>query len=1161
MRLRNLMIFLSLVIVAGASAMSSGPVEDGRLKAVPFTDVQITEGFWADRIKVNRDVTVRYCFEKCEQTGRISNFAKAGGLMDGDFEGIYFNDSDLYKVIEGAAYSLTTHPDEELEEYVDGVIDKIAAAQWEDGYLYTHYSVPKREAEKRWTNVRDMHELYCAGHFFEAAVAYYQATGKRKILDVAIGLADYIDSVFGENAKIDVPGHQEIEIGLVKLYQVTGQERYLKLAKSFLDWRGRSDLRKIYGQYHQDHLPVAEQTRAVGHAVRAGYMYAGMADVAALTGDEGYVKAIDTIWENVVSRRQYVTGGVGARHGGEAFGEDYELPNTSAYNETCAAIANAMWNHRLFLLHEDAKYIDVLERVIYNGFLSGVSLEGNKFFYPNPLECRGGYERSEWFGCSCCPVNVVRFVPSIPGYMYAVRCGDVYVNLFAAGRAAIETGRQKVELVQKTKYPWEGKVRIEVEPEKKGRFSIYVRIPGWARGEVMPGGLYEYMEPGDGEVVLKVNGEKVELDVEGGFVRLERKWRKGDVIELDIPMPIRRVLADESVKDDVGRAALERGPIVYCAEGVDNGGHVRNLVLADDAELNDTWRGDLLGGVVVLKGRAVSVSRADEEEGLVRDEQDFKAVPYYSWAHRDAGEMTVWLAREEEYVKPLPGKTITSTSRGSASHCLGTDTASALNDQEEPESSNDHEIARHTWWDHKGTAEWVQYDFENEARVAGVEVYWFDDTGAGACRVPKSWRVLYKDGSEWKAVKEPSGYGVLRDEYNKVDFEPVQTDGLRLEVQLQDNFSGGILEWRVNEAKGPIGWPGVEDLPEVEELPDVFLMLNGSRVETVADWARRREEIKAMLLYYEYGHMPPGPGNVEAQELWSEIVYGSAGVKERLLLSMGPGHSIKVNVQIIRPVGEGPFAAIVRNGGELDEVAIAEEIIKRGYVIAEYVRTDLDPDKNDIVGSAQTAYPDYDWATLAVWAWGGMRVIDYLETLDYVDKERIAFTGHSRGGKTALLAGALDERIALTVPNGSGCGGSGCYRVMGKNAETLDDITKAETFSYWFAGRFRDFAGRESRLPFDQHFLKALVAPRVLLTTDALGDLWANPYGTQVTQTAAKEVFDFLGAGDKIGMHFREGGHSQNEEDFRALVDFAEKVFYGREVEREFVPAFTMPNN
>lgn len=647
-----------LVLPVHAWGMSSGPVEPKtRLKAVSFTDVQIAEGFWADRMKVNRDVTIRYCFDKCEQTGRISNFAKAGGLMEGEFEGIYFNDSDVYKVIEGAAYSLSIHPDPELETYVDGVIDKIAAAQWQDGYLYTHYSVPTRQPGKRWTNVRDMHELYCAGHFFEAAVAYYQATGKRKILDVAIRLADYIDSVFGEDGKIDVPGHQEIEIGLVKLYQVTGRERYLRLAKSFLDWRGRKDLREIYGTYCQDHLPVLEQTDAVGHAVRAGYMYSGMADVAALAGDDGYIEAIDTIWKNVVSRRQYITGGVGARHGGEAFGNDYELPNKSAYNETCAAIANAMWNHRLFLLHGDAKYIDVLERVIYNGFLSGISLQGNKFFYPNPLESRGGYQRSEWFGCACCPTNIVRFVPSIAGYIYAQRDDCAYVNLFVGGSGQMKVAETNVRLTQHTRYPWDGHVKITVEPQQSEEFTVAVRIPGWARGQPVPSDLYRYMNDSKEKVVLKVNGKAVDLVMDKGFAVIRRKWHSGDVIELDLSMPIRRIMAHGNVKDDIGKVALQRGPIVYCAEGVDNAGHVRNLVLTDNAVLEAKYRGDLLNGVVVIKGRVKGLERG-KDGVLIEKSQQFQAIPYYAWAHRGAGPMAVWLSRTIEAAKPLPAPTI-----------------------------------------------------------------------------------------------------------------------------------------------------------------------------------------------------------------------------------------------------------------------------------------------------------------------------------------------------------------------------------------------------------------------------------------------------------------------------------------------------------------------
>lgn len=612
--------------------------ESGQLRAVAFTDVVIADGFWAPRMETNRKVTVAYAFKKCEETGRIDNFAKAGGLMEGKFEGIYFNDSDLYKVIEGAAYSLKIHPDPELEKYVEGVIEKIAAAQWEDGYLYTFYSLPQRQPEKRWTDVRHKHELYCAGHFFEAAVAYYQATGKRKILDVAIRLAAYIESVFGPDKKHDVPGHEEIEIGLVKLYRVTGDEKYLALAKFFLNERGQSERRKIYGDYCQDHKPVAEQDAAVGHAVRAGYLYSGMADVAGLTGDNGYVEALERIWQDVVSKKLYITGGVGARRGGESFGKDYELPNKTAYCETCAAIANAMWNHRMFLLHDEAKYIDVLERVIYNGFLSGISLSGDKFFYQNPLASDGDYQRSPWFGCACCPTNTVRFMPSIPGYAYAQQGNVLYVNLFIGGSATIKMANYTVRLEQKTRYPWDGEVKITVEPERSKEFTICIRIPGWAQNEPVPSDLYRFLNESSEKVTLKVNGDSVDLNIDRGFASISRRWEKGDTIELNLPMPIRRLVSHPNVKDNAGRTAVQRGPVVYCFEGVDNPQGVARLVLPADTKLRAEYHGDLLGGIMIIKGQGE----------IPLESVEVVAIPYYAWAHRGKSEMAVWLPESAE---------------------------------------------------------------------------------------------------------------------------------------------------------------------------------------------------------------------------------------------------------------------------------------------------------------------------------------------------------------------------------------------------------------------------------------------------------------------------------------------------------------------------------
>ncbi|MHC4790043.1 MAG: glycoside hydrolase family 127 protein [Planctomycetota bacterium] len=791
----RVLLFVALVVVI--SALQIDFAEGSGIEPVPFTNVKKVEGFWAPRLETNRKVTVPYAFSKCEDTGRISNFAKAGGLMTGDFEGIYFNDSDVYKVIEGAAYSLQLHPDPELEMYVDVVIDKIAAAQWEDGYLYTHYSVPKRQPEKRWTNLRDMHELYCAGHFFEAAVAYYQATGKRTILDVAIRLADKIDSVFGPAKRYDVPGHEEIEIGLVRLYRVTGDDKYLKLAKFFLEQRGRTEHRKeIYGTYCQDHIPVTEQSKAIGHSVRAGYLYSGMADVAALTGDTDYIAAIDRIWEDVVKAKLYLTGGIGARHGGEAFGEKYELPNKTAYNETCAAIANAMWNHRLFLLHGDSKYIDVLERIIYNGFLSGISMRGNAFFYPNPLASNGGYQRSPWFGCACCPVNVVRFVPSIPGYIYARNEDIIYVNLFIAGQADIKLDGGKVKLTQQTRYPWDGKVKIIVEPEKTMDFAIAVRIPGWAKAKPVPSDLYRYMNPDPAPYSVTVTTEGPAAIQKKGYVIYRRRWKSGDEIKLDFPMQIRRVLAHPEVQEDVGKVALERGPIVYCLEGLDNGGELEHLMLPDDAPLKADYRPHLLNGVCVIHGRA-SALRRNQAASVHETQQEFLAIPYYAWAHRGPGKMAVWIARQRSAVRPLPAPTIASKSKVAASHTSDHDTTAAMNDQLEPKNSIDHEIPRFTWWDHKGGTEWVQYDFEKMTKVSSVEVYWFDDSGRGECRVPESWRLLYKHKGQFKPVNNAGMFGVEKDRFNKITFDTVKADALRIEVKLQKNFSGGILEWKV----------------------------------------------------------------------------------------------------------------------------------------------------------------------------------------------------------------------------------------------------------------------------------------------------------------------------------------------------------------------------
>ncbi len=629
---------------------------DYPIRPVPFTDVEFADAFWRPRLATNRDVTVWYDFRKCEETGRIANFARAGGLEDGEFEGIPFNDSDVFKVIEGAAYSLALEPDPKLDAYLDALIAKIAAAQEDDGYLYSARTLGftnDMTGPERWSNLCSNHELYNVGHMYEAAVAHHQATGKRSLLDVAIKNADLIDRVFGPNPgqRRDVPGHEEIEIGLARLYRETGEERYLKLAKFFVDERGNRETRGgIYGAHRQDHARVVDQSEAVGHAVRAGYLYAGVADVAALTGEEPYMAAIDRIWHDVVTCKLAVTGGIGARHAGEAFGDAYELPNAEAYNETCAAIANALWNHRMFLLHGDAKYIDVVERVVYNGFLAGISLSGDRFFYPNPLAAgardkinKGEIRRAPWFGCSCCPVNVVRFIPSIPGYAYAVRDSDVYVNLFVGGSASVALPDGEVCLRQETEYPWSGDVALTLDAVTGAEFALRVRVPGWARNQPVPSDLYRYADGVQAPVRISVNGAREQPVVDQGYAVLRRRWQEGDTVRLELPMPVRRVVAHDNVEDDRGRVALERGPILYCLEGIDNDGTVADVVLPAHAEVTTEHCPDLLGGVTVL--RASAQRAKSEEDGTVRlDSVAITAVPYYAWAHRDSGAMAVWIA-------------------------------------------------------------------------------------------------------------------------------------------------------------------------------------------------------------------------------------------------------------------------------------------------------------------------------------------------------------------------------------------------------------------------------------------------------------------------------------------------------------------------------------
>lgn len=653
---------LSLVLTAvGTVFAQKEPLHPGYpIDPVPFTSVKVTDHFWGQRLKTSREVTIPLAFRKSEETGRIKNFEKAAHPSeDYKVEGFSFDDTDIYKTIEGASYSLQTYPDKRLEKYIDSILAIVATAQEPDGYLYTARTMnPKHPhdwvGKERWVAVENLsHEFYNLGHMIEGAIAHYQATGKRNFLDIAIKYADCVCRAIGNapEQKRLVPGHQIAEMALVKLYLVTGDRKYLDQAKFFLDARGYTGRKDAYSQAHK---PVIEQDEAVGHAVRAVYMYSGMADVAAITGDSSYIKAIDRIWDNIVSKKMYITGGIGARHQGEAFGDNYELPNLSAYCETCAAIGSVYMNYRLFLLHGDAKYFDVLERTLYNGLISGVSLDGGSFFYPNPLASDGGYSRKPWFGCACCPSNISRFIPSLPGYVYAVKDRQVYVNLFLSNRAELKVNDKKVVLEQETSYPWKGDIRLKVLQGNQP-FGMNVRIPGWVRGSVLPSDLYAYADHQQPAYRVMVNGQEVEGELHNGYLTIDRKWKKNDVVEIHFDMLPRLVKANEKVAADRGRVAVERGPVVYCAEWPDNDFNVHTLLMNRRPELRVVERPELLYGLnqIVTDAQALSYDKAGK---LAMKDVKLTLIPYYAWAHRGEGDMEVWLPMEVNATSAQPQK-------------------------------------------------------------------------------------------------------------------------------------------------------------------------------------------------------------------------------------------------------------------------------------------------------------------------------------------------------------------------------------------------------------------------------------------------------------------------------------------------------------------------
>ncbi len=783
------------------------------LEPVPIQQVQVTDAFWAPKLELWSEKTVCDVFDKFEKSGAFRNFDRVAGVETGAHEGPPWFDGLIYETIRGASDFLASHPNKALEARLDGYIQRIAAAAAKDpnGYIMTFTQLDR--PHQRWgLNGGDIvwqHETYDAGALMEAAVHHVRATGKTTLLETAVRFANHMCDVLGPASKHRViPGHSLAEEAFVELYELLRQtpslksrltvpvdeERYLALARYWIDDRGhdRPQGTRRLGTYSQDHLPLQEQNTIEGHAVRATLFWTGVSAAARHAHQQDYVLPACRAWDNMVGRRLHITGGVGTHADQERFGADYDLPN-SAYLETCGAVGAGFFHRNMNLLLGDARYVDELERALYNNVLNGVSLEGNSYYYENPLT-HTGRPRWEWHGCPCCPPMFLKIVAALPGYIYAHDDEGIYVNLFVGSKAKLNWGGTQVALTQTTAYPWQGQVSIAVDPEQPTAFTVYVRVPGWAQGQENPLRLYRSDPPFSGDSTLadiKVNGKSAnDFKLVRGYAAIHRLWRKGDTISLELPMSVRRVYAHPSVQADLGRVVLASGPLVYCLEGIDNLRQT-SYYLPPDSELSLVHKPKLLGGVNVIQGQALR-----RQEGQACEPVRLTAIPFYCQSNRGPGaRIDTWIAEKEDLALSL-GLAADFTPR--CSHCFDRDTVLALNDGMSPANSNDHSIPRHTWWDHKGGTEWVQYDFDRPRRVRAVSVYWWDDRPAGGeCAAPKSWRVLYANDGRWNEVRHAAPAGVEPDRFNEVAFDEVETTGLRIEAQLQAEYSGGILEWKV----------------------------------------------------------------------------------------------------------------------------------------------------------------------------------------------------------------------------------------------------------------------------------------------------------------------------------------------------------------------------
>lgn len=779
---------LAAAVVCGVMASMPAPTAEeapGRLSIVPASQVRITDEFWTPRIEANRKVSIQAVYDRSAPRTPA-------------------------QLIEAAAYMLKERPDPDLERRTDGAISRSIAAM-----------------KGRLDNPEQV--IRTSGTFLEAAVAYYRMTGKRAALDAAIETANAMAAAYGPGKRTYISGHEGLKIGLLRLHEETRDPRYLDLARFLLDERGKDDYPRtgeyaLDRTYAQDHEPVVRQTEAVGHAVRATYLYVPLAELAWLTGRPDYRRASDRIWEDATFRKTYVTGAIGSIRFHEQFGAPYELPNLSAWNETCASYGSIVWNQRMFLLHQDARHLDVLERTLYNGFLDGVSLDGSRFFYQNPLMSYGNYERFEWINTPCCPPNVVRLIASLGNYVYATGPRDIYVNLFIGSDARATVDGTRVSLRQQTRYPWDGRVRLQIDPERAARFGLRLRIPGWTGSQVMPGDLYRFMDRGREPVRLTVNGKPTVVPTVRGFAVIDRTWNAGDVVELNLPMRVRRVIARDEVRDDAGRVALVRGPLVYTAEWPDNGGRALNIVVPDGAALDTEFRHDLLGGVTVITGATQAVARHGDGRPAAQPHR-LVAIPYFAWANRGMGEMQTWLPRSPDLARgtpivPAPPIAAVRSSGGIEKKVTGyndqNDDIVAVYDGATPLNSADESHLYFRMRPPVGAAAWIEYEFARPTSVGTSEVYFADDRRF--CKLPVSWRVLYKDGSDWKPVAARGEYLVRKDTFNRVAFSPVRTTAVRIEIEPATRHyrSGeigppeamfltrdidwrelGVIEWRV----------------------------------------------------------------------------------------------------------------------------------------------------------------------------------------------------------------------------------------------------------------------------------------------------------------------------------------------------------------------------